>query len=136
LKNYLLLIALFIAACGPAQGDTTITISWTLPDVYCDGSVLVPADLTTTEVYVSANPIAASDDGSCGGVRDVPPAGITPLSVPASVFSVSATLTPGVTYHMRARIQATNGEWSNFSSELVKVVEDLQPGILQNFSFN
>ena len=137
LSRFVYLIPALILGCSSAEGDTTITVSWDLPVVYCDGSVLTPAtDLLAVEVYISASTIPASEDPGCGGVRDVPPVGITPLSVTGTATSVQATLTPGITYHIRARVQASNGEWSNLTPELQKVVANLEPGIMQNFRLN
>ena len=134
MKKVIILFAILLLSCSSAVGETTINMSWTLPTAFCDGSVLQASDLQSIEIYISASPITASDNEACGGVRDVPPTGITPLIMPPDATTAQATLTPGVTYFIRARIQAVSGTWSNFSSELTKVVADLEPGIMQNFT--
>ena len=107
-----------------------VTVSWQLPDQYCDGSQILPGDITNMEIYVSTSTIPASDV-SCGGTPDTPPPGgtATVVSPTPSDNQMDIDLSPGLTYFIRARVQDANGEWSNFSNEVQRFVAFPRPEV-------
>lgn len=108
----------------------TVTLSWTLPVENCDQSTILPGDLTSMEIYISTNPIPASDV-SCGTVRDVPPTGgtVTVVTPAPNTTQIDIDLAEGETYFFRARVQGQGGEWSNFSGEASRDIPFPRPGI-------
>ncbi len=107
-----------------------VTVSWTLPNSYCNQTVIQAGEITQMEIYVSTSTISASDV-PCGGVADTPPPGgtATVVTPDPNLQQVDIDLAPGVTYFLRARVQVVTGEWSNFSSETQRFVPFPRPDV-------
>jgi hypothetical protein len=122
------LVAVFSASVQAAP----LEIQWTLSTSDCSLST-TPAPVVAMEIFVDTETIPASDL-SCpadGDPIDVPPAGgdiVQVVTPPPGDNTVTIDVPAGVTYFLRARVQSSDGNWSNLSLERVKLVPFPTPG--------
>ena len=123
------LTALLCLLALPAFADP-VTVSWQMPTSNCDGSQVLPGDLTNLEIYVSTSTIPAVGT-SYGTERDTPPPGGTATVVEpdVAVTQIDIDLAPGATYFIRMRVRNAQGEWSNFSNEVSRFVAFPRPDV-------
>lgn len=119
------LVAIALLLFASLAQATVVTLSWTLPTLDCAGNVLAVADLGTLEIYISESPIPSSG-APCSAPAEDPPAGFTPVNVPAGDTTITIDLEAGKTFHFRVRVRSRGGLWSNLSNEAIHVLPFIQ----------
>lgn len=127
--------AAFVACCltmlsVPAFA-ADVTLSWQWPTQYCNGDNLPLTDIVAAEIYIATSPIPRVPSSCDENEQDVPPSGAVIQQVTTPDTTVAITLDCGSEYHFVMRVQAANGEWSNFSAEAMRDLTDEcgRPGI-------
>jgi hypothetical protein len=132
MKKLIVVFALLVLSGVANAADVTLTWAW--PTEYCPqpgqtvGDTLDLTDIAAAEIYVATAPIPRVP-GDCGTETDTPPSGAIIQQVTTPDTSVSMVLPCGPTYFFVMRVQDTNGEWSNFSTEAQRIVDCGRPGV-------
>ena len=129
-----LIILLLGFWAGRASADE-VTLSWQWPTEYCAkpgqtiGDPLPLTDIMAAEIYIAEAPIPRVPSSCDSNEVDVPPSGAIIQQVVTPDTTVNIDLPCGPTYHFVMRVQATNGEWSNFSAEAQRVLDCGRPNV-------
>lgn len=131
MKRLVLVLSLLIASFAAHATDVTLTWDW--PDSYCaddQGNIspLSLSDIAAAEIYIANNTIPRVP-GACGPESDTPPSGAIIQQVTTPDTTVTVDLQCGATYFFVMRLQDTNGAWSNFSAEAMRIVDCGRPDI-------
>ena len=132
MKKLIAVFALLVLSGVASAADVTLTWAW--PTEYCPqpgqtvGDPLNINDIAAAEIYVATAPIPKVP-GDCGSETDTPPSGAIIQQVTTPDTSVNIDLMCGATYHFVMRVQDVNGEWSNFSTEAMRIVDCGRPGV-------
>lgn len=122
-------LAVLLMASPPANA-TEVTLTWDWPETYCNGDALPIGDIAAAEIYISEDPIPRVPSACDPAEVDVPPSGAIIQSITTPDTSVTVDLACGKQYHFVMRMQAANGEWSNFSAEAMRDLTDCgRPGV-------